>query len=378
MMQWLLVAGAATQAGAMTTMHSSHIGAAEYAQFRVKHGHRSGKDHISYETREQLFHERLAAIKEHNSKESSWVAGVNKFADFTDEEFRGLLGFKRMARSEHGPSASPSLLQLTANGNMIKATPHQPTILSTVVDYRSTVKSANFVRDQGDCGSCWAVATVGALEMQSELKTGNTTKLSFSQLVDCVPNPHNCGGTGGCEGATAELGLEYVQHHGLQSEAHYHHHDGDDKCKGLKKHSAIALSGWHRLPTNEGKPLLNSIANHGPVVVSVDGGPWMAYSHGVFDSCDKDSTVNHAVLAIGFGEEKGKKYWLIRNSWGKEWGDHGFIKLLRHDNDNDYCGTDHDPKQGVGCDGGPATLPVCGMCGVLSDSSHPVGAVISK
>lgn len=270
--------------------------------------------------------------------------------------------------------------------------PADPAELAASVDWRQKLQSGQFIRDQGSCGSCWAVATVGSLEMQSEIKTGKTTELSFNQLVDCVPNPKHCGGTGGCEGATAELGFDYVKEHGLMGEDKYQGAGGSDlgipglsylqngerSCSGLHAKTAIKLHGWNRLPANEGAPLMKSLSNHGPVVVSVDGGAWMPYQSGVFDSCGKDSTVNHAVLAVGYGEENGKKYWHIRNSWGREWGDAGFIKIKRHDNDKDYCGTDYDPKQGVGCDGGPSTLPVCGMCGILSDSSHPVGAHIKN
>ena len=92
--------------------------------------------------------------------------------------------------------------------------------------------------------------------------------------------------------------------------------------------------------------------------------------------------MNHAVLVIGYGEDPGiadsgpLKYWLIRNSWGTGFGENGFIRMLRFVNKDEMCGVDHDPKAGVGCDGGEPTLPVCGCNGMYSDSSYPVGVKV--
>jgi len=126
---------------------------------------------------------------------------------------------------------------------------------------------------------------------------------------------------------------------------------------------------------NKYQPLMLAI-QEGPVVVSVDGGPWSTYSSGVFTSCQQDATINHAVLLMGYGHDTSSSldYWQVRNSWGAMWGEDGFIRIQRHTSDEGdagYCGTDYDPRQGVGCKGGPNTLPVCGMCGILSDSAYP-------
>merc|ERR1719247_3975122 len=97
----------------------------------------------------------------------------------------------------------------------------------------------------------------------------------------------------------------------------------------------------------------------------------MSYKAGVFDSCVKDSIVDHAVTLYGFDTEGGKKYWLIRNSWGGDWGESGFIRLLRHENEGQWCGTDNDPQKGIACEGETAPVTVCGTCGVLYDSVVP-------
>jgi len=374
MIRILLLAAIVAVAASINSVTKSTVvrsgAAGSYDDFRSSHGHRRGADSVSYDTRRTLYHERVAQINAHNSLERSWQVGVNKFADYTDQELRGMLGYKRWARSSHAPSAPSSLLQLGLGSvNTTKR-------VKSEVDWRNQLASSKYFRDQGSCGSCWAVATVGALEMQAELKSGNTAHLSYQQLVDCVPNPQHCGGTGGCDGATAELAFDYVQSAGLRAEGDYSTCESQNGPPGR-----ASISGWHRLPTNEGSPLMMAIAEHGPAVVSVDGTAWFSYDGGVFAGCQRDAIVNHAVLTLGYGRDTTQDsshqlYWLIRNSWGESWGENGHIRILRHSADDAYCGIDNDPKQGVGCDGGPSEIPVCGMCGILSDSSHPLGAVV--
>ena len=229
------------------------------------------------------------------------------------------------------------------------------------------------------------MASVGALEMHAEVAHGSTERLSFEELVDCVENPKHCGGDGGCKGATAELAFQYVQDHGLSAADSYKGYmsGGDGKCRAsqISSEKITRATGWDRLPVNKLDDLLDAVANRGPVVVSVDASGWSSYGGGVFHECQTDATVNHAVVAVGFGsdEASGMDYWLIRNSWGK-WGEAGYIRLQRHASDEGeagHCGTDHSPQEGVFCAGGPKEVPVCGMCGVLSDSSLPKGVVIS-
>jgi len=211
--------------------------------------------------------------------------------------------------------------------------------------------------------------------------------LSYEQLVDCTPNPQHCGGDGGCKGATGELAMEWSQRFGVVPANMYrgYQHNGDGRCRTAGNHRrGLRASGFTRLRENDIDQLLATISNVGPAVVSVDASGWSSYLSGVFDGCAQDAVVNHAVLMVGYGSdpELGKKYWLIRNSWGPTWGEGGFIRLQRHDAGIDnwesgYCGWDRKPKEGVGCDGGPSKIPVCGMCGVLSDSSYPTGVKLN-
>eukprot|EP00933_Yihiella_yeosuensis_P053353 TRINITY_DN5158_c0_g3_i1.p1 TRINITY_DN5158_c0_g3~~TRINITY_DN5158_c0_g3_i1.p1 ORF type:complete len:388 (+),score=92.66 TRINITY_DN5158_c0_g3_i1:73-1236(+) len=355
----------------MNQQASSDAAAAAYEEFRSQQGRSEAMDTSEYTMRLNLFKKRQAEVHAHNSRSDvSWKAEVNKFADYTDQEFNRLLGFRRLGRWWQ-KKQEDSFLE-------IKDSDSKP--IADNLDFRVSLSSSKFVRDQGQCGSCWAVAAAGTLEMRAEFSNKKTAPpLSFKQLVDCTPNTQHCGGEGGCSGATPELAFEYVAQNGIAAaNSYYGNIAKTDTCQNntYSKTPVLQTGGFVKLPVNRLQPLLAALQD-GPVTVSVDASNWGMYHHGIFHGCVQDATINHAVVAAGYGKDAslgGKKYFLIRNSWGSSWGEGGFIRMLRHDSDTGdagYCGTDFDPKQGSGCDGGPKTLPVCGMCGVLSDSSYP-------
>jgi cathepsin L len=141
----------------------------------------------------------------------------------------------------------------------------------------------------------------------------------------------------------------------------------------------VTVDGWDAKPSNQAAGLMQALLDQGSAVVAVDANNWFDYQNGVFDGCSKDAVLGHAVLAKGYGVDKtsGKKFWLIQNSWSTGWGENGDIRILRHDHDDDWCGTDKEPEKGLGCDDGPPTVEVCGMCGVLYDPLVPTGVRIA-
>eukprot|EP00930_Biecheleria_cincta_P102048 TRINITY_DN93715_c0_g1_i1.p1 TRINITY_DN93715_c0_g1~~TRINITY_DN93715_c0_g1_i1.p1 ORF type:complete len:415 (-),score=76.33 TRINITY_DN93715_c0_g1_i1:184-1428(-) len=367
----------------------------EYEEHRKKHGRDalpSGEDPLSFAERFEIFKKSKAQVEAHNANPSKrWTATIdNHFADYTVAEFHALLGFRRLGR--WWEQRSPSLIHVKPDVG--GATDLK---VKSSMDWRDSLTSTNFVKDQGSCGSCWAVAAVGALEVHAEIASAKDKavirNVSFKQVVDCTPNPNHCGGDGGCTGATSELAFDYVKQHGVHDFTAYAGNiNADEPCKQsqISGHPYLKITGYERLETNKLEPLLHTLSNVGPASVSVDASQWNFYGGGIFDSCSQEAIVNHAVLAVGYGGEGANAYWLIRNSWGKHWGDHGFIKIHRHakgiakspgesDDANwadAYCGWDKDPKVGVGCKGGPEKIPVCGMCGILSDSSYPTGVSV--
>jgi len=223
---------------------------------------------------------------------------------------------------------------------------------------------------------------VEAVEAQLMKQNGGmNTRLSAQALVDCVPNPRKCGGSGGCDGATGELAYEYMRDHGIpvDADAPYTGRTGSCGNSFLQSTSPGArarVGGWSNLPSNQAGPMKQALVETGPVVVAVMGDDWFNYDAGIFDGCPKDAILSHAVLLKGFGDEGGKTYWTIQNSWGRDWGEHGDIRLLQHDDDRAYCGWDNKPLDGVGCEGGPDKVEVCGMCGLLYDPVQPTGVYL--
>lgn len=375
MMKFLSAAAIATLLQNVAGLHleessSLELAVSAYESYRVKYGRSEDKGSASYKKRLANYVKAQAAVAAQNSKPgATWKAAINKFSDYDDAEFRAMLGYRRVGE---GPtSARKSFLQLDGRKYRYPES----------INWKN-LSSATYIRDQGSCGSCWAVAVAGTLETHTEIKTGSSPGLlSYKELVDCTPNPQHCGGTGGCQGATAELALAYAQEHGISAESSYGgNKDQTEACKGgamsfIERVAVAKPNSFVKLPENKLAPLMHAVANKGPVAVSVAAGDWSSYDSGVFNSCGRDATIDHAVTLFGYGtDDVFGKYFLIRNSWGAEWGEQGFIRMQRHDSDEGtagHCGTDFNPKEGTGCDGGPATLPVCGMCGVLSDSAYP-------
>merc|ERR1719213_1331080 len=137
-------------------------------------------------------------------------------------------------------------------------------------------------------------------------------KFSVQQIISCTANPKECGGTGGCNGATAELAMDYVFKHGCQTEAEMPYTEKDMACPtslvdrdspAVQGGSSIGMLGWTKLPENKLGPMKLALVSKGPVVVSISAGySWNQYVGGILDNCPKDAVIDHAVVLIGYGE----------------------------------------------------------------------------
>jgi len=250
--------------------------------------------------------------------------------------------------------------------------------LPTSVDWRDK-NVVTKPKNQGACGSCWAFSTAETLESHIAIKTGKLLEFSEQEFVSCAPNPNECGGTGGCQGSTQWLGFTYAAQAGITTESDYPYTAETGRCNKDKIKPVANITGHVRLPHNNYSALMNAVVNVGPIAISAAAEPWQLYESGVFsNNCGAD--VDHAIQLVGYGTQPKKifkpeqDYWLVRNSWGANWGESGYIRIERFGATKaEPCVTDNQPGDGTGCKGGPSSIQVCGLCGIMSDSSYPVG-----
>jgi cathepsin L len=384
----LLSAILLSAAGGAVVRRPAHM--PSFAAFIQRYERTYTNSTAEYNTRRAVYEERLFIAEQQNAQDGrTWNAGVNKFSDWTEPELRTMRGWDGSVRPAGGVSG---------RGSRAHSTHTQAAFLQRENELPkekiwSNLAMSNRVMDQASCGSCWAVATASVLEGHYEIHTGKHRTFSVQQIVSCTPNPRHCGGAGGCQGATAELAMDWILHHGCANENQVPYNAADDKCTegspsldmaqlfsnvdaaagpegGLPAAKAFGMTGWETLPKNQYEPLARALAERGPVAVSVAASDWFNYEDGIFNGCGKDAIIDHAVTAIGYGEQDGHPYWVIQNSWGGDWGESGHIRMERHASDT-YCGMNKDPQKGVACEGENAPVPVCGMCGVLFDSVVP-------
>jgi len=307
------------------------------------------------------FEKNIDFINKHNADPSkTWFATVNEFSDWTNEEFR--------QRRAHGTRSHAHALSGAAAHEEFASAPDS-------LDWRKKSGVVTEVKNQGACGSCWAFSTIETLESAVAIATNHSAPvLSPQQVVSCAPNPKKCGGTGGCQGSTQELGFSYTEA-GLTTDANYEYTQETGTCDKEKIKPVVKNAGFVRLPTNNYTALINALANVGPIAISVaaGGSGWQTYGGGVYTgNCGFDQ--DHAVQLVGYGTDSGKDYWIVRNSWAESWGEDGYIRIGRYGEGKEPCGMDTTPGDGSACAGDTKPLKLCGLCGILSDSSYPTGA----
>jgi len=338
-----------------------------------------------YKQRQALYEARRAEALQHNQGASRlWNSGVNKFWDWTDEEFSQLNGRHGRSTMNRGGGGKLAVVHASTFLSKNQSVPDNSTIMTAKTAPASKdwthLEASKTIPDQGSCGSCWAVASATVLQAHAEIYTQKTRTFAVQEMVNCIPNPQECGGQGGCRGATMELAMDYTLKNGCTQSHETPYEAKDLNCtkpspfamssRSSNGGGAFGMTGWEKLAENKYEPLLLALQD-GPVGVSVAASDWYKYFNGIFDGCVKDAIVNHAVAMVAYGEEKGVKYWTIQNSWGEFWGEQGNMRLLRHEDEKAWCGIDNKPQDGSGCKGGPPEVTVCGMCGILYDSVVP-------
>jgi len=256
--------------------------------------------------------------EEANNGLHTYTLKMNKFGDLTSEEFGAIYNGYRGMKQRHG-------IQYSVSG---KANPDS-------VDWRKE-GYVTPVKDQGQCGSCWAFSTVASLEGQHFKATKELVSLSEQNLVDCS----KAEGNQGCNGGLMDQGFEYIKKNGgIDTEESYPYHARDGKCKFSKDNVGATLSSWTDVKSKDESALQDALANVGPISVAIDASHtgFQLYKSGVYNQFLCSSTrLDHGVTAVGYGVLDGKDYWIVKNSWGEVWGMKGYILMSR--NKNNQCG----------------------------------------
>jgi C1A family cysteine protease len=250
-------------------------------------------------------------VADHNAKNMSWTAGINEFSDMTPVQFEEV-----MLRGLRYPNGMPENAAVEELADPVND-----------VDWRSK-GAVTPVKNQGQCGSCWAFSTTGTVEGFVAIKTGKLPNLAEQQLVDCCKQ----GGCSGCRGGLPSAALKWVASNGLCSQSDYPYTARDGQCK--KTCTAVAKISSSQ-GGQRGESTLQSALDKVPVSIAVDAsGGFQSYKSGVF-SGPCGTSLNHAITAVGYTGQ----YWIVKNSWGTSWGSAGYIFMARGKN---LCGLSND------------------------------------
>ncbi|CAI9728807.1 cathepsin L1-like [Octopus vulgaris] len=295
-----------------------------WKQYKSLYG-KSYEDVHSEVIRRVIWERNLQHVKQHNLKadmgiHTYWL-GMNEYADMTNSEFVQMMnGLKPRNASVYTP-------------NMVYSDAESEDLPDTV-DWRGKGYVTE-VKNQAQCGSCWAFSTTGSLEGQTFKKTGKLVSLSEQNLVDCSASY----GNNGCEGGLMDNAFQYIKKFGIDSESSYPYEGQDDDCRYKKSDVVATDTGYVDVKSMSEDSLKSAVAKVGPISVAIDAGhqSFQLYKHGVYteESCSP-TALDHGVLAVGYGTDNGQDYWLVKNSWGGSWGMKGYIKMAR--NKNNMCG----------------------------------------
>jgi len=286
---------------------------AEFTKFMTKFNKQYTADELF--VRYDNFKLRLDHVTAHNADETQTSKmGINAYSDLSATEMKAKLnGYKPT------PEAAKHYTR--------PASPRQLVNLPTKVDWR-TKGAVTPIKDQGQCGSCWAFSATGSMEGAVYLKTGTLTSLSEQQLMDCSTSE----GDESCNGGLMDYAFQYVlDNKGICSEDEYPYKAMQEACKkGCK--SVATISNYSDVVSGDETSMgLFSSIQPLSIAIEADQPIFQDYQSGVLNGTSCGTALDHGVLIVGYDHDNktGLDYWIVKNSWGKSWGMEGYVWLSR-------------------------------------------------
>jgi cathepsin L len=278
--------------------------------------------------RRAIWEVNLALIRNHNLEADiglhSYTLGMNQFGDLTLEEFIKQMNGLDLSLKDKVSGLDRHTFRVPENFE-----------LPASVDWR-TQGYVTGVKDQGQCGSCWAFSATGSLEGQHFKQTKQLVSLSEQNLVDCSQSFGNMG----CNGGLMDYAFEYIKSNdGIDTEDSYPYQARTLNCRYNAQTKGATDTGFTDVPARDENALQAAIASVGPISVAIDAAhsSFQLYRSGVYDEPACSPTqLDHGVLAVGYDSLSGQDYYIVKNSWGLSWGNQGYIWMSR--NKNNQCG----------------------------------------
>jgi C1A family cysteine protease len=263
-------------------------------------------------------------IEKDNSTDSDDEDDTNEFLDMTTQEFSKRFLSLDVKLSDMVDSAKPSNESWASTGGK-----RLLQVIPTSFDWR-TKNAVSPVKNQGNCGSCYAFASMATLESQYLIKYAVLKKLSEQQIVDCDTSNSGCNG-----GIMANVYYYLMTKHGPDSSTDYPYISSTGAtgtCKAASYAAQLKVTGYKFAGTTDENSIATWLSSYGPLAAALNAKLLQYYSSGVLlasNSCDPNA-LNHAVTLIGFGVTSGgTPYWIIKNSWGSSWGESGYFRIQK-------------------------------------------------
>jgi len=290
----------------------------EFLGWTSKHG--KSYSAVDMRARFAIWTKNCLYINAHNKRGMNFTVAMNQFGDLTGQEFaKQFLGVK-MNRT----TLQQWRAQIRAPSSGLPAT----------WDW-SQQGAVTPIKNQQQCGSCWSFSTTGSVEGCHFLGAKKLVSLSEQNLMDCSWSQ----GNQGCNGGLMTQAMQYIiSNGGIDTESSYPYTAEDGTCTYQASNSGSTLTAFNNVASGDENALQTSVYA-GPTSVAIDASQssFQFYSSGVYSDPGCSSTaLDHGVLAVGWGTSSGQAYWIVKNSWGTDWGQSGYIWMAR--NDNNMCG----------------------------------------